>query len=177
MESSMRFLPALFLLAAGCSSISTSADYDTTTDFSKYRTWTWFEGPRPGGAIDGLTEKRIRTSLEAELPGRGLSKVAEGADLLVNYHMSVTQRIDVIPTTAYYGYGWGHGYYGAAYGSEVRVYDEGTLLIDLIEAKTKTLVWRGTARGTVYRDTTPEERELRIRDAVTQTLAQYPPLH
>jgi len=164
------------LLTAGCSSFSTSADYDTTTDFSKYRTWTWFEGPKPGGALDGLTEKRIRTSLEAELPARGLTKAGDGADLLVTYHVSVHQKIAVTPTTMTYGYGWGRGYAGVAYGNEVRVYDEGTLLLDLLDGKTKTLIWRGTARGTVYEGSSPEDREQRIRDAVQQTLAVYPPL-
>lgn len=171
---------ALVLVAmAGCSSFSTDADYDPKTDFSRYHTWTWFTGPKPSGpSLDGLTEQRIRAALEEMLPQVGLTKTADAqADLLVTYHMSVQQRLEVVPTTTMYGYGWGHGYggYYAGYGSEVRTYDEGTLLVDFIDAKTKGLAWRGVARGTVYRSSTPEEREERIRSAVQAILEQYPP--
>src|SRR6516225_7919992 len=133
----------LLALAAvgGCSPYTINADYDPTADFSKFKTWSWFTAPQPYGAgMDPLIEKRIRASVEEELPHRGLAKAADGsADVLVSYHLSVAQRLEVSPTTATYGYGWGRGY--VAYGtSDVRTYDEGTLLVDLIDAPSKSLV-------------------------------------
>jgi hypothetical protein len=175
----MRTGPLLLLLIlGGCSTYTTNADYDTSVDFSKYRTWSWFTGPRPSGpGSDQLIENRIRSSIEAELPLRGLAKGAEGAtDLMVSFNLSIAQRIEVTPTTATVGYGWGHGYVGYSTGNDVRTYDEGTLIIDLIDAKTKSLVWRGTAQATVYRDTTPDERTARVRGAVQAILDHYPPI-
>lgn len=163
------------VVVAGCSPYSVSDDYDPTTPFSKYKTWTWFPGPRPA-PLDSLNENRIKSALEAELPLRGLSKAAEGSgDLLVGFHASVSQKIEVTPTTISYGYGWGRGYVGTTYGNDVRTYDEGTLIVDLIDAATKTLVWRGTARATVYKDADPEYRTTRIREAVQAILERYPP--
>lgn len=174
----MRRWTLLAILAVGgCSPYSIDEDYDPSTDFAKFKTWTWFTGPKPSGpSLDDLTEQRIRKAIEGGLPHVGLTKGADGStDLLVAYHVSIAQRIDVTPTTVSFGYGWGRGYVGTSYGSEVRTYDEGTLLIDLLDAKTKSLVWRGTARATVYRNSTPEEREIRIREAVQLILQQYPP--
>lgn len=171
-----RWMALALLAAGGCSPFSINADYDTTTDFSKFRTWSWFSGPRPPAPdLDGLTEQRIRNAIETQLPKRGLAKGAEGTDLLVAFHVSVTQRLEVTPTTMSYGYGWGHGYVGTSYGNEVRTYDEGTLLIDLLDAKSKSLVWRGVARATVYRNASPQEREARVQAAVGAILEQFPP--
>lgn len=166
----------LLASAAGCSPYSVSEDYDNSADFSKYKTWTWFTGPKPSGpGLDALNEGRIRAAFEAELPLRGLTKGEGAADLLVTYHASVSQKIEVTPTTMSFGYGWGRGYVGMSPGSDVRTYDEGTLIVDLLDAKTKSLVWRGTARATVYRDADPEYRTERIRGAVQAILQRYPP--
>jgi hypothetical protein len=173
-----RWMILALLAAGGCSPFTISEDYDNKADFSKYKTWTWFVGPKPSGAgLDSLNENRIRTALEAELPLSGLTKAADaaGADLQVAYHASVSQRIDVTPTTVSFGYGWGHGYVGTSYGADVRTYDQGTLIVDLLDAKTKALAWRGTARATVYRDADPEYRTERIREAVQAILERYPP--
>lgn len=172
-----RALIAVVLAAvAGCSPYSISDDFDNSADFSKYKTWTWFTGTKPSGpGLDALNEARIKTALEAELPLRGLTRNDAAADLLVAYHASVSQKIEVTPTTLSYGYGWGRGYAGMSYGNEVRTYDEGTLIVDLLDAKTKALVWRGTARATVYRDADPEYRTERIRGAIQAILQRYPP--
>lgn len=170
----MRPLCLLILFAAGCSSFSVDTDYDAGADFSKYRTWSWFSGPKPyEPGLDGLTEQRIRAAVEAQLPGRGLGK-AESGDLLVTFHVSVNRRIEVTPTTVGFGYGWGPAHVGYST-NDVRTYDEGTLILDLVDAKTRHLVWRGTARGTVHQGYAPEERTQRINEAVHGILENYPP--
>jgi hypothetical protein len=168
----------VLLTLAGCSPFTINADYDNTADFGRYRTWSWFTGPHPYGAgVDQLLDNRIRASLEAELPHHGLAKAADGSsDLLVSYHLSVAQRIEVNPTTASVGYGWGRGYVAYSSGGDIRTYDEGTLIVDLVDAKTKNLVWRGIAKATVYANSTPEERTERVRTAIQAILDQYPPI-
>jgi len=177
MELNRALVGVLLAHTAGCSSVSVNADYDTTADFSRLKTWAWFTGPqRPNPEIDGLTDGRIRAAIEAELPGRGLTTApAEAADVHVTYHAAVRQKIEAYPTAAGYGYGYGRGFGVAGTGVDVVTYDEGTLVVDLIDPKSKNLLWRGTARGVVHRDATPEERETRIRDAVKKILAQFPP--
>ena len=72
-----------------------------------------------------------------------------------------------------YGYGYG-GYWGGG-GVDVYQYTEGTLILDLIEAKSKQLVWRGMAQGTIDENASPEQRERRLNEAVMRMLANFPP--
>ena len=72
----------------------------------------------------------------------------------------------------WYGYrvgGWGGPQ------TYVRDYDEGTLLIDVIDPATMQLLWRGSGTGVVDPQASPEKREQRINEAVEQILADFPP--
>jgi hypothetical protein len=174
----MRHMKGLLLLAAvsGCSpSVTIDRDYDTSADFSKYKTWNWFQGPSTVTPdVDNLTLNRVRQAIEDELPRHGLARAGEGADLSAAFQLSVQRKIESTPTTVSVGYGWGPARVGVS-SSPVRTYDEGTLVLDLVDSKTKTLVFRGIAKGTVKQSSSPEERENRIRDAVYYIMEAYPP--
>ena len=166
------------LLTSGCGGprLTVDADYDTATDFSKYKSWNWLSGTKPSEKdIDNLTQKRIQEAIEAELPKRGLAKAADGADLHAVFQISVQRKIEASPVSVGVGYGWGPAHIGVSK-QATRTYDEGTLVVDLVDPKTKTLIWRGTAKGTVHPDASPEERKARIHEAVAYLLEGYPPL-
>ena len=57
----------------------------------------------------------------------------------------------------------------------VREYDEGTLIIDIVDAGSNELVWRGAAQGEVNLAASPQEREQRAQDAVQRILEDFPP--
>jgi hypothetical protein len=177
-DLSMRRLIQMLALiaAAGCTPpLTVDSDYDVSTDFSKYKTWTWLPGAKPSEKdIDTLSEQRIRAAIEAELPKRGLAKAGDGADLSVTFKISVQHKIEQSSASIGIGYGWGPAHVGVSK-SPTRSYDEGTLILDLVDPKTKTLVWRGTAVGTVHKDSPPEERQKNIQNAVAYLLEDYPP--
>jgi hypothetical protein len=78
-----------------------------------------------------------------------------------------------VPVDAWYGYrvgGWGGWPQTYAYD-----YTEGTLLIDVIDPATMTLLWRGTGTGVVDPTASPQRREQRINDAVDRILDEFPP--
>ena len=52
---------------------------------------------------------------------------------------------------------------------------EGTLVLDFLDAKTKSLVWHATASGAVRPTASPEEQQQRINEVITQLLARFPP--
>ena len=163
-----KMIAILIVGGAGCSSISTSTDYDPKADFSRLRTYEWHPG-QPSGP-DTLTASRIARAVEDGLRARGYTRAAGApADFQVAYHVWVGQRVEEVPSSAY-SYGWRSGY-----GTEVRTYDEGTLVLDVIDPVAKTLLWRGTAKSAVDPDRTPEEREAKIREAVQKLLADFPP--
>ena len=61
-------------------------------------------------------------------------------------------------------------------GMEIQTeYDEGTLILDIVDAESRTLIWRGSARAEVSATVAPETREARVREAVRRILEQFPP--
>src|SRR5215470_16432429 len=76
-------------------SVTTSVEYDHQVDFAPYKTWSWGEGSTV--ALNPVTDKAIRDSIEKALAERGLSRVEAGATLSVVYHASRTTQIDRLP--------------------------------------------------------------------------------
>jgi hypothetical protein len=57
----------------------------------------------------------------------------------------------------------------------IRQYEEGTLVIDFVDAASRKLVWRGTGSGALESEPTPEETTRGIDRAVAKILEQFPP--
>ncbi len=60
-------------------------------------------------------------------------------------------------------------------GSQVRAYDQGTLLIDVTIPLGDKLVWRGISTQSLSEHSSPEESTVRINETVEKILAQFPP--
>jgi hypothetical protein len=171
-----RFLLALggvALLAAGCSSLSISSDYDKAADFTAYRTFTWKD---TGELKDSLWSKRIEGVFSDTLAAKGLKKVDSGGDLWVAAHPRLSKETQI--NTYNTGWGYGYGWYGGGMATTtVTEIPVGTLIIDLVDAKKKELVWRGVASDTLNTDPSrsAEDREKRLRDVAERMFANYPP--
>ena len=175
-------LVASVLLAAAlsaCSTMQIASDYDVGTSFAGYRTWAWAPEPRqPTGdpQLDSdLLDKRVRRAVEHELPARGFQQVKSGADFLVDYHVALASKIQVRAIGSPYGYGPGDWELFGPGGTYARTYDEGSLILDFVDAKTNELVWRGIAWAEVYPADGPEERERKVNEAVRRIVERFPP--
>ena len=162
-----------------CSGIRVHEDYDPAADFSRYRTWYWLP-PSPSEARrvdDDLVEVRVRASVARVLGYRGYLEAPNGeGDFGVGYHAAIEGRVDVRSVDHYYGYGrrWGP-YAGMASEAAVRQYEEGTLILDVVDSRAQSLVWRGSAQARVRENVEPRERAHRIEEAVERILARFPP--
>lgn len=161
------------ILAPGCSSITVNQDYNTNFDFSKWKTFGFIPIPESAG-IDQINATRLGDAAKKQLEAKGY-KLAEPADFGVAFHFGKQQVTDV--QSYGYGYGWGGygGYYGPGGGVDVTQYEQGTLLIDLIDMKDNKLEWRGTGQGALQDNPSIEDRQANIDSAVSQILAQFPP--
>ena len=175
-----RVLLGALLASAGCSSLSVSTDHDPEADFARLKTYDWHPGSRPkdGDAVATLTASRVERAVDETLKAKGYTRATSGApDFHVASQTAVGRRIEAVPSASvgvgYGGYGWRRGF--AVGTSDVRTYDEGTLVLDVIDPRTKSLIWRGTAKAAVDPDRSPEEREARIREAVEKLLSRFPP--
>src|ERR1700704_339748 len=102
----------------------------------------WLKEPNVG---DPLMKQRIVDDISRQLQAKGLQPAQEGADLAVAAHMAT--KTEKTLNTFYDGFGggwrWGGGLGSAT--TTGNTYQEGTLVVDLFDAKTKQAIWRGTA--------------------------------
>ena len=178
---------SVFTLAfIGCSSVSYNTDFDPTQDFSKYKTYR-FANPKEVDPDDLLNQyplikKRVMAAIEQDFGSKGFQLADEGEpDFVVLLAAGSKERMQVTQTGGY-GYGgwyggWG-GYGGVGYGGSTHVnyYEEGTLVIDIVDWQEKELSFRGTATGTLSKsDKTPDESQADADELVTNILAKFPP--
>lgn len=171
----LKFLPLLLLFVfASCSTVRVATDFDKEANFTQYNSFAFFKPGIDKAEISDLDKKRILRAIEENLTIKGMSK-SETPDLLVSIFTKERERIDVYNNSFGYGWGWNPWYYGGYYGgSNVSRSTEGTLYIDLIDAKTNNLVWQGMGSADLV-TYDMERKEERIREIVMKILAEYPP--
>lgn len=165
----------------GCSSgVSVTSDYDpgAVGVMEQYETYSWMalaQGDDPR-VDDDLLERRIKEIANEILQQNGFREVTGTTpDFLVGYHAAVQGGMDGIQVNSYYGYGWG-GWYGGVYGNNyVRYYENGSLIIDIVDASRREIVYRATAEAEVDRTMSQEARDSRLKSAIGKMLSKFPP--
>ncbi|QEL65338.1 hypothetical protein OTERR_18620 [Oryzomicrobium terrae] len=176
------FVLCLSLLLAACASEPrVRSDYDPQADFSRYQTFAFFSPAGTDKAGYGtLVTERLKHATRAELERRGYVYREASPDLLVNFSGKLEHRTSVVPAPppppmGYYGYRG--GFYGPwpgyGWGQEVINYTEGTLNIDLVDARRRQLVWEGVGVGTVG-DVEEAISQKSLDKAVAAIFARYP---
>lgn len=155
--------PALLVLAAGCHGVSVDSTYSEGVDFRQLRTYDWLSLPptSPTAAKDETVVGVLATTLEK----KGLKRSQQQPDLLIAVHRAIEGSLN----TESSGYEWRDG--------RMRRYtlQEGSLVIDLVLAKTKETVWRSSASGAFRADQTAGERRTFLAELLEEMFAGYPP--
>ena len=156
--------------------LQTSTEFSSKTDFSKFKTWSWGQADVPANP---KAEKRIHDDVEAQLATKGWKKVDEGpGDAVVSVHGVVkdTDNYDVLYSGWAPGWNWSGVGVGSGVGTSVQTrVRQGTLVIDVFDAASKSLVWRGTAEGTLGPASDVEANLKKIDQAVDKLLKRFPP--
>ena len=162
----------LFLVALGAAfAQQVKTDFDHQANFSQYKTYSWQDVK----VKNPLWTDRIKNAVNAQLEAKGLSQVESGGDVaIVAIATTQTQRT---LNTFYDGFGggwrWrGFGGMGEATTTE-QDYKEGTLVVDLYDAKTKQLIWRGSAQGTLSNKA--EKNQKNLDKGVAKMFQKFPP--
>lgn len=174
------------ILLAGCSGIRVSQDYEPATTFDNLHTFAWTtatQAPTGDPRIDNpLRDGRIRAAVERVLTTKGFVRATEAAPtFLVRYQYTLRQKIDSSGPSG--GIGFGIGSYGrrggiaigTGTGNTVSEYDEGSLVIDLMDPATDRLLWRGTGTQRFREYDDPAKTTADIDTLVETILAQFPP--
>jgi hypothetical protein len=165
----------ILIIAASCSSVRVSSDFDKEAGFASYKTYA-FTPEAQNLPVDDINRGRILTAVANELGLKGFTK-SDNPDVLIDLKINAKQVQTATTNTGYYGsgyrYRWGGGF--SATTIDVDTYVEGTLFVDMIDVSKKQLVWQGRAVGTINPDVKPEKREANINNAVKQVFTKYPP--
>lgn len=177
-------LTAMLLLAlslASCARVQVSQDYDRAFDFSTLQTYRWLPANKqvePTAADfarrEPLIHARIERAINANLAGKGYRKADQDADFYVTYHVTVKTRLRSTPSTLRTFYYGRHAGWVIYTGSDIYQYEEGTLLIDILDEH-QQLVWRGAGSSIIDEYASMEQTTRLINDVVNSTLAQFPP--
>jgi hypothetical protein len=146
-------------------------DFDHQANFSQYKTYSWQE-IKPE---DSLWDARIKNAVDAELASKGWTRVDTNGDVAI-VAIKTTQTEKTLQTFYDgFGGGWrwrGFGGFGDATTTE-QDFKEGTLVVDLYDAKTKQLIWRGSTEDALSNKA--EKNEKNLDKGVTKMFKDFPP--
>jgi len=168
---------SLVALAAGYAWAKVNFDYDRAVDFSGYSTYGWME--RDNSVESQLPEHlliRLQRVTEEVMAEKGFdpAPAPPQTDLLLTFYYGDKDELQ-INHVAYGAYSpWGYGYWsGFNYGyTEVRSYKKGTLVLDIVDARTHKLVWMGILEKEIRSSDPPGKR---MQKSITKLLKNFPP--
>jgi hypothetical protein len=157
---------AVVLLPAFALAQDVNTDSDPKAPFATFKTYAWVKGE---AAANPLNETRIHEGVVASLAKAGLKEAAENPDIVVATHAMAKEQKELYATGMGGSYRWGGGMGTIS----AQTYVVGTLVVDIWDAKTKQLIWRGTAQDTM--SDKPEKNAQKISKAIEKMFKNYPP--
>jgi hypothetical protein len=182
MKKNLR-LGMVFMLAAiySCGpSLKVTSDYDKAANFAQYKTFSLYQDAKVSDAISQLNHDRVINSIKSEMVKKGYQENTSSPDVLVNAVAIFKDKVSVSATTDYYGYGgfyrpyyWGGGMSSSTTNYNTRHYKDGSLIIDIVDANSKKLVWQGVGNKEI--DKPAKDPDKAISSAVASIMESFPP--
>src|SRR5437016_9764176 len=140
-------IATFFVFVAASFAEQVKTDYDHSANFGQYKTYSWEKVQTK----DPLMVDRIKDAVNASLTAKGWTQVDSGGDVSV-VAMEITKNQQTL-NTFYDGFGGGWRWRGGGglgdATTTVDNYKVGTLVVDLFDSHTKTLIWRGSSSDTL----------------------------
>jgi hypothetical protein len=184
------YLLALFsLVLTACSTVNVSTDYDQSADFSALKGFGWLpesaKVEKESAYLNNrIMDVRITKAVNQQLIAQGFA-FSSAPDFYVNYSVTSENKTDIRTYDNYSGYGpsWG---WGAGYGhrgmslsahSETRIeeYQQGSLVVDVIDPTSLELIWRGIGSKRLPQSTDAADMDKLVGQIVKSILAKFPP--
>ena len=163
----------LAVLVSSCASIRVNYDYDKTADFSKYKTYNYYQDIETG--LNELDSKRLINAMDANLQARGFS-LSEAPDFFINiqsqeYHEAQRSSVGV-------GVGGSGRNVGGGVSIGIPIGQSNInrqIIIDFIDENGKGLFWQSVSESSFNPNASPSTREKKLKAIVEKVLSQYPP--
>ncbi|WP_273568007.1 DUF4136 domain-containing protein [Maribacter halichondriae] len=177
-------LMLVLLFLSSCASVRVLSDYDKEVNFNEYKSYAFYKTGIDKAQVSDLDKKRILKAIDTELSARGFVK-SDNPDILISIFTKEKEQVDIYNNNWGWGgaWGWGWGWspwmwggWGPGWGgNNVSTRTEGSLYIDLIDSKSRELVWQGKGVGNLNNISKIEKKEERIKEFVSEILQAYPP--
>lgn len=171
-----RLAPTLLLFLVACGGYRVRTDHDRQADFRAYRTYAFSAEGDPGPE---LLLRRVQRAVDAEMAAKGLTPAPQAsADVRVRYRPTFHVKRGPV-----FSFGVGMGSYGpgGGVGAGVSTSTGGRadlvadIGLDLVDSRSRSVVWHGEAENAVGPGLTPDEAEAAVQKAVKDLLAGFPP--
>ena len=154
-----------------CSSVKVLTDFDSSVNFSNYKSFAFSKDQIKKIEISDLDKKRILSSIEKQMQIKGYV-ISNNPDLIINVNTKSREDVYINRYNDYPYYGWYPYGMSTTYKPSSRII--GLLYIDVIDAKTGSLLWQGNGSGTL--SSNRSSRDELIYNFVSKLLESYPPL-
>lgn len=184
MRLAFRGLLCLALLSAACAGVRVHSDHDAEIDVTRFQSFAWLEPPlrdEPQSEApyadpfthNTLVDKRVRDDTEAALAARGFRKAADGEapDFQLRYELVSREVSRDYPVFVGGGYGR-RGYYSDLGYYRSSSYQEGTLILDVIDPASQRIAWRGWAASQTRDGHIESERLSKTVTAIVERFAR-----
>ncbi len=173
---------AALALSMGCAGPDVHYDYDARASYQGLRTYDWYAAPTSAKGVgrNPLMDTRVRRAVEAELAARNLRReTSADPDFLVTYYPLFEAR------KARHGHvGLGLGLGGRGLGMGVGLAAPigghpkgqiGSIVLEIQDFKTHTLIWKAVADQVLDDEEAPEDADTSVAQAVRKMLSRFPP--
>jgi hypothetical protein len=163
------------ILLTGCATRIVSSHVELGADFSRYHTYDWGASdalPAGDARLDNnaIFRDYFQGAIEKQLAARRLVPTSTDPDLLIHTHTNVTHHFNVDSVPREYPRCQGGGCTPT-----IVNYDLNTLMIDIVDARTKTLVWRAWSRDDLSSVIDDQQRLNRaVSEAVVEMMKRFP---
>jgi hypothetical protein len=160
---------------AGCATLTVSSHVERGINFADYVTYGWGHRdslPVGDARLDNNEFFRdfVEGAIEKRLAAKGFERADGEPDLLIHYHATVAQKLDIREADRSYG-----NCYDESCAARVSEFEQGTLVIDLVDRRTNKLVWRGWAQDTMTGVIDNQDRlERQVDEGVMKMLQLLP---
>ena len=169
------FITCCVLWVLGCSSSPTiSIQSSPDLQLSNYKTFGFYSPlSTDHSEYTSLLSQRLKKNTQAALEAKGFVYDEKDPQMLINFSTSKVQKtnVDTVPSMSPWGAGW-YSPWGSYNDVYVNQYEDGTLVVDLIDAKLKQMIWQGTAKAIVSEN--PQTNSKNVDIAITEIFNQLP---
>src|SRR4028118_1454571 len=163
-------LSIVFLGGCTASNVAVRSDYDRQANFREYGTYTIVaDKQKANDPILGseLNQKRFSQALHVEMKARGYTPVEDEADLLISFQTDAKDKQYTVNNN-----NWGYWRWYGNNTAQTRQYEENRVIINMVDTRTKELVWQGWAIGQ-FNDR-KKDRDAIFREVVYRIMQEYP---